>query len=195
MSYLVTILLPGSGHLPIGGFRVVYEYANGLVARGHDVTVVHPAMLYRDSSITEVPKKMIRYLQRRVDGSYRPNCWFNMDPRVRMEWVPSLHPRYIPEGDVAIATAWQSAEWLDTYPPERGEKVCLVYDFEHYMNASPGVRKRMALVFTQRMKAIATSPAVSDMLTACGAKDIAYIPNGINFQVFHQEKNLSDPLR
>jgi glycosyltransferase involved in cell wall biosynthesis len=195
MPYRITILLPGSGHAPLGGYRVAYEYANRLAARGHDVTAVHPAIPYRNMPVAQTPKKLVRYLQRRFDGSYRPNRWFSMDPRVKLEWVPSLHSRYIPAGDVIIATAWQTAEWLGSYPAEAGERACLVYDFEHYMSAAPAAQKHMASVFAQRMKVIATSPAVSEMLSTCGANDAAYIPNGIDFEVFHKERNLSDPLR
>jgi len=96
---------------------------------------------------------------------------------------------------VVIATAWQTAEWLNMYPVEKGKRVCLVYDFEHYMNAKPSMQKRIGLAFAQRMKVIATSPAVSEMLSASGANDAAYIPNGIDFQVFYEERTLSDPLR
>jgi len=145
--------------------------------------------------MTEMPRKFIRYLQRKVDGSYRPNRWFNIDARVRAEWVPSLHPRYIPNGDVVIATAWQTAEWLGIYPAEKGKKACLVYDFEHYMSASPALKERIGLALTQPMKAIATSPAVAGMLTACGADVTAYIPNGVDLDIFLTERSFSDPER
>ncbi len=94
-----------------------------------------------------------------------------------------------------MATAWQTAEWLDDYPITAGKRICLVYDFEHYMSGSPATRKRMAGVFGQRMKAIATSPAVFEMLSACGATDTAYIPNGLDFEVFRLDNGLSDPSR
>jgi hypothetical protein len=41
----VVFLLPRFSRRPIGGFRVVYEYARRLGARGHTVTVVHPRAL------------------------------------------------------------------------------------------------------------------------------------------------------
>jgi glycosyltransferase involved in cell wall biosynthesis len=94
-----------------------------------------------------------------------------------------------------IATAWQTAEWLDMYPSKMGKKACLVYDLEHYMSATPAVQKRIALALAQPMKAIAASPAVSEMLSVCGANDIAYIPNGVDFQAFHKENAFADPLR
>jgi len=41
----ITFLMPGYMWTPSGGYRVIYEYANRLVDRGHHVTVVHPRRL------------------------------------------------------------------------------------------------------------------------------------------------------
>ena len=37
----ISFVLPCSGRYPIGGFRIVYEYANRLADRGHQVSIVH----------------------------------------------------------------------------------------------------------------------------------------------------------
>ena len=53
----ISFLLPFSGHKPVGGFKVAYEYANGLARRGHEVTVFHaPARRLGESS----PKCLVR---------------------------------------------------------------------------------------------------------------------------------------
>lgn len=187
MSRSITILLPGSGHAPVGGIKVAYEYANRLSRRGHEVTIVHPASLFINRPLTKNPQKIVRYFQRRITGSYRPRSWFNLDGRVRTKWVPTLHERYIPDAEVVIATAWQTAEWLGTYPTAKGAKACLAYDYEHYMTASSQTQRTIALALSQSMKTISASPVVSEMLKSFGAKDTAYIPNGIDFEVFHRQ--------
>ena len=53
----VTFVLPGAGSVPVGGFKVVYEYANRLSERGHTVTVVHTAQPDRQASTRERLKK------------------------------------------------------------------------------------------------------------------------------------------
>ena len=40
MKKRVVILFPGSAHRPIGGHKVVYEYANRFVAIGYEVEKV-----------------------------------------------------------------------------------------------------------------------------------------------------------
>ena len=47
MKKRVVILFPGSAHRPIGGHKVVYEYANRFVADGYEVDMVYPAFKYR----------------------------------------------------------------------------------------------------------------------------------------------------
>ena len=36
----ICFCLPGFSRVPEGGFKVVYEYANKLVSRGHEVSIV-----------------------------------------------------------------------------------------------------------------------------------------------------------
>ncbi|HWN72720.1 MAG TPA: hypothetical protein VNN15_02810, partial [Solirubrobacterales bacterium] len=38
----IVFVLPARSAAPVGGFKVVYEYANRLVERGHEVALVHP---------------------------------------------------------------------------------------------------------------------------------------------------------
>lgn len=38
----IGFILPYFSEKPIGGYKVVYEYASRLAASGHKVTVIHP---------------------------------------------------------------------------------------------------------------------------------------------------------
>ena len=38
---IITFILPRTGETPIGGFKVVYEYANRLVEDGYTVNIVY----------------------------------------------------------------------------------------------------------------------------------------------------------
>ena len=180
----ITFLLPSAAPRPIGGFKVVYEYANHLAARGHIVTIVHPAMLELDTLWSKKPKKLVRYIQRRFDKSYLPGKWFRLDRRVQIRWVLSLLEKYIPNGDVVIATAWQTAEWVHSYGPEKGIKYYLIHDYEHYMTSDSETRERIAATYNGNIHNIATSPAGVEMLKTCGTEVDAYIPNGIDFDTF-----------
>src|SRR5215472_6104562 len=108
-SLRITFLLPGSGHIPAGGPKVVYEYANHLTRRGHCVTLVHPAFNPAGGTALQTGRGAVAFIARSVTQSFRPTSWFPLDPGVRLRWVPSLSSPFIPDGDVLVATAWSTA--------------------------------------------------------------------------------------
>ncbi len=194
----ITFILPGPGHHPIGLFKVAYEHANGLARRGHDVTVVHPAygLQHYRSPLKAGSRWLLRAVKQVVlKRGYRPDSWFQVDGRVRLLWVPSLYPRWIPEADAIVATAWQTAEWVLTYPAIKGDKFYLIHDYEHYMTAEPSVKARMAATYAGPIHNIVTSPACVGMLEEVGAPVGSYIPNGVDLDVYRLERAIDDESR
>ena len=175
----ITFILPGPGKHPVGGFKVVYEYANHLTDRGHIVTIVHPAMLEIDTQWRDRPKKWARYVQRRFDKSYFPSKWFHLDNRVQMRWVPSLVEKNIPDADVVIATAWQTADWIARYDKRKGRKYYLIQDMEDWS----GSKDRVLATWQLPMRKIVISKWLQDIAEQVGQAS-TYIPNGLDFSAF-----------
>jgi glycosyltransferase involved in cell wall biosynthesis len=185
----VTFILNRPGDKPIGGFKVVYEYANGLVRSGHSVTVVHaPPHLHGDNSPAGFVKRVLKFSGRALGiKDFSPKAWFSLDPGVKLLWAPSLHARWIPDGDAVVATAWQTAEWMAEYPSAKGRKFYLIQDFEYYMTSETSIRRRMEATYKSFFANIAISPAVINMVESCGGRVGAYIPNGMDFGVYRVE--------
>jgi glycosyltransferase involved in cell wall biosynthesis len=134
-THKITFVLPLAGTHPIGGFKVVYEYANFLAGRGHTVSVVHTAIYRLDQPLHRLGpraavRKLAEYIGHRLRGSYKPASWFQIHPAVELLWVPTLAARHIPNADVAIATAWETAEWVAAYPAAKGRKFYLIQHLE-----------------------------------------------------------------
>src|SRR5579885_3571237 len=70
----ITFLMPCYCWVPSGGFRVVYEYANQLVARGHRVTVIHPRRLAFPPEERFTLRQRLRRIRRHVFGELLPGC-------------------------------------------------------------------------------------------------------------------------
>ena len=80
---IITFILPRTGETPIGGFKVVYEYANRLVEDGYTVNIVY--------GITSRPVKNLiirygyyfcrwfRWLKYRISKNYTPEKWFKIN--------------------------------------------------------------------------------------------------------------------
>lgn len=131
----ITFVLPCFGTKPIGGVRVVYQYADGLVARGHAVSVVHAAFLSPRQYLRPLHRaREPRVLARGLVDIVRPRPsgvrWHPVDPRVRLLYDLTLGPAGVPDGDVVVATSWRTAEAVARYPAAKGRKHYLVQHYE-----------------------------------------------------------------
>ncbi len=176
----ITFVLPGSGHVPVGGFKVVYRYANGLATLGYRVSVVHPAILLKTATLTHRLKGFARYIRGQATRSYRPDGWFRLDPRVQVLWVPSLHPRYIPDADIVVATAAPTAEWVKDYPPSKGKKLYLIQGLETWSRIG---RERVLHTWKLPMRKIVIARWLQEVAVSLG-EQAEYIPNGLEFGIF-----------
>src|SRR5437899_5887378 len=106
----ITFLMPSYMWGPSGGYRVVYEYANQLVSRGHGVTVVHPRHLKFLAPEQRTIRQRLRKLRLTLrELISRPVIdWHPIDKRVRILYVPSVDEAHIPDGDVLFGTAWNT---------------------------------------------------------------------------------------
>jgi glycosyltransferase involved in cell wall biosynthesis len=175
----ITFVLPFAGTNPCGGPKVVYEYANHLSKRGHSVTVVHPALCGTHKPWVKRAKAAIRYVQRSIDGSYRPDKWFQVDPKVRLTWVWSLAERYIPDADAVIATWWETAEYVNSYSKEKGRLFYLIQGLETW----EGHEKRVYATWKMPLKKIVIAKWLMDIVGGVGESSVL-IPNGLDFHRF-----------
>ncbi|MBA7515276.1 D-inositol-3-phosphate glycosyltransferase [subsurface metagenome] len=130
----ITFILPGIGIA--GGIRVVFEYANRLQDRGHEVNVVYPLL-----SLRIKPKFNLKSLAGQALGATvnfkkgNKVDWFNL--KAKLIRVPTLSPRYvkiveklIPDADIVVATAWETAYPISKLNEKKGEKFYFVQHYE-----------------------------------------------------------------
>ncbi len=186
----ITFVLPGiSPTKPVGGFRVVYEYANHLSERGHKINVVHPLTLFLDK--ISFKKRIgipiisgINYL-----FGLPKVGWLDISSKINMVIVRSLEEKFIPEGDVIIATAWQTAEYIIGYSPAKGQKFYLVMDFYPWL----GPKDRLEATWRAPFKKVAISSWLYEkVLEASMEKDeVITIPLGIDQRRFCLTEDVS----
>lgn len=182
-SSRVTFVLPGAGALPIGGFKAVYEYANALARRGWHARVVHPDILTQDdieaegrSSNVHRIRRWLGYHRRRITGSFRPDRWFNIDPKVELLYTRTLEARYLPPSDVWIATWWYTAKWVAAYP---GARLYLIQGLEVW----GGPEAEVMATWKFPLRKVVVSRWLQDVARGMGeASD--YIPYGFDFNRF-----------
>jgi len=175
----VSFILPGSSRIPVGGYKVVFEYANALIARGHSVGVIHPAHIDEKASWGEKRYHDARYVLWGTTGQFGPQKWFKVRPEVDLKWVYSLRETSIPDAEVIIATGWPTAEYVSGYGASKGRKFYLLQHYETWWGPEARVRATWQLplhkiVIARWLEAIARE---------LGEKS-TYVPNGLDFQAF-----------
>lgn len=164
----------------MGGFRVVYEYANHLSVRGHQVNVAHPLLLSPDRM--NLKKRLgipVVLAVNRITGLPRVG-WLDICPKVNMLLVRSLQERFIPQGDVIVASAWQTAEQVIACAPDKGRKFYIVMDFDPWL----GPKDRLEATWRAPLHKIPISRWLYDRLIQCGANDVTLVPIGIQHERF-----------
>ena len=187
----VTFVLPGYPRRPMGGFRVVYEYANHLVARGHRVTVVHARRCVvppgTDTKAVFTPDRLRRGFEfvRETLGGPRID-WHRVDPRVDLQYVGVLRASCIPIGDVVVATSWRTAEPVLACGPEKGHKFYLVQHHETWDGPEDAVNATWQ--FPMRKIVIARWLERVGRELGVPTAEMRYIPNGIDHGTYRITK-------
>jgi glycosyltransferase involved in cell wall biosynthesis len=139
----ITFILP---NIEIsGGTKAVFEFANHLDGRGHDVSVIYPLMpmrsgakWYNIKSLVSRSKSAIAKLRKgtRVE-------WFEL--KANLIRVPTLAERYIPDADIVVATWWATAYYVNRYSNSKGEKFYLAQHYEIWGGAEEEVNNSYKL--------------------------------------------------
>lgn len=175
----ISFILPGPVRRPVGGYRVVYEYADRLAGRGHDVTVLHALV------VPWTPYRwplFVRRLAHSVMRNYSPR-WFSFNSRVELKMIPRITDKYIPDGDAVIATWWATSYPISELSKAKGKKFYLIQHYETWGGSPELVNKSYSL----GLRNIVISKWLKEALEGLGAEVFAHIPNGINFGLFRLE--------
>lgn len=113
-----------------GGIRVVAIYARLLAERGHQVTLISPPPARRRVPLARRLRELVAPRQGSgVRGSKSHLDGLGLDHRVLETWRP-VTDRDVPDGDVVIATWWETAEWVAALGSSKGAKLYLVQHHE-----------------------------------------------------------------
>ncbi|OGN27821.1 MAG: hypothetical protein A2941_00535 [Candidatus Yanofskybacteria bacterium RIFCSPLOWO2_01_FULL_49_17] len=168
---------------PAGGPRAFLTYAHLLARRGHEVTVIVPVNgAFRrlvGSLLVKKPKWFANFAAtlKRVDAAY--------------------HEQDIPDGDIIIATAWQTAGPVASYGPSKGKKSYLVQHYESLYHGKPEVVDALWAGPAMKLQKITISNWIKGILKEKFHSDADLILTPVDLELFHfvpEAKNKS-PVR
>lgn len=166
-----------------GGPLVILKLANFLVAKGHEVEilVVEPDMWSRAHMPEFIRKELVR-----ISVKVRPR-WFKLSKSVKKNVVFNNKEK-INNGDVIIATAVDTANFVYHLPSRCGKKIYFIQGYENWVLPDIEVQKTYGL----GMVNITVSNWLSGIVDEFSDSQSINISNGIDSSVFYLRKKLSE---
>ncbi len=177
----ITFILPGFIKTPMGGVKVVNEYANRLAERGHKVTLVYPLEIRTGNPFYALRKQISSLLDRLQNVTNR--LYYIPNPSVNVLVVKNIISKYVPFGDAIVAVGWQTAEAVAELPPEHGRKFYLLQSFETYFSQ----KKRILSTYHLPLVKIAVSRWIMEELQKIGEKCLGPLGNAVHPAEFFLE--------
>lgn len=184
----INLVLPFPVTKPVGGAKVMYEYANRLAAKGHDVCMYHSIKRPYKKSSTPVWLKQLIFALR---GVARP-AWFPLDERIESRIVPSITDKHIRDADIIMGTWWQMTYAISALHERKGKKFNLIQDYETWA----GQQDKVDASFSLQVQPLAIARHLKDLVSrkAPGISAI-HIPNAIDERAFFLETAIESRSR
>lgn len=181
----VTFILPEALKKPVGGYKMVYEYANMLSDEGHDVTILHTYTnaLARHKTLPLFVKKIV-YIWRYP----RHIEWFEFNKNVKIFRRWFISNKEVPDGDIVVATAYETANPVSKLNDTKGKKVYFIQGYETW----DADEKALAETYALGMKNIVISSWLKRIVDRYSVYPVALVPNGIDLNTFYKEKDFSE---
>ncbi len=179
---IINIALKGKKNYAIGGYKIMFEYANRLMERGHEVNILWNykdkfkkwPFIYNHKVIKDSIIKMF-YLGKKV-------AWFPVDDRIKqIEFIDGLRSKDVPDADIVIATAASSVEDVISLPDSKGKKCYFVQGVENWTIS----KDELAQTYRGFGLIIAISKWIKDNIFELSGEEAIIIPNGINNEEFY----------
>lgn len=179
----IVFVLPFRDKKPIGGYKIVYEYANRLLGRGHEVIIAYCSEY--DMIRTRLPLAVRTYLSS-ILAKYNPK-WFNLDKKVVKMTIPKIEDRYMPDADIVFATAIGTVESIEKLDGTKGKKFYLVQDYETWNRTDEEVCRTYRY---EDMQKVLIASWLREYMENQSHVDV--IPNPINTKEFFVKNSIED---
>ncbi len=171
----INILVPGI--FKSGGMKIIFDYANNLSERGHDINIYVPSVSYDYEKGAPDFRPNVRTVLRTVKNYTRSFSRFFDIRNVKISVVPVLNNFFIRDAYLSIATAWPTAYSLSDLNPGKGKKLYLIQDYEIWNSNIDKVDNS----YRMPMERITISNYLHDFIKEKFNSDSTVILNGLDF--------------
>lgn len=175
----ITWVLPQNYNTPIGGYKIVYQYANYLSLRGHSVRIIflqNPS--YVEKSKVYQFSRSIYWSVFNKNPFKKEVTWFPINPSIKIDWNITPNQLFFDQDEKVIATAYWTANFVNDANIPLINKFYFLQDYELFSGFSDEVDKTWKLPLHKF--------SVSSWLAELGEKKfgekIKFIPNFLDLR-------------
>ncbi len=180
----INFIIPFTGKT--GGIKVIFEYANRLSEKGHDVICYVPMKAYKFDNVGF--KGVIKNIKASIGNSIvrgKTVNWFKL--KVPIKLVPLINNTFIREADISIATAWPTAYDVNKLNKTKGKKFYLIQHYETWSGPLNKVDNSYKLDLNQIVVAKWLQDLMKDKFNN---KAVQLVHNGIDFNEFYNHNKI-----
>ncbi len=172
----INLILPFPATKPGGGSKIMYEIANRLQEREHDVMIYHAIKRPFKKTNTPLFIKRLLFAIRKVA---RPK-WFPLHDAVCSVIVPQITNKYIRDADVVMSTWWQMTYAVNALSISKGKKFNFIQGYEIWAGHADKVEASYSLSFHH----IVIAKYLEKLLLQKTGKNPIYLPLSIDDKKF-----------
>lgn len=169
----ITFVLPNYSRVPIGGYKIVFEYANRLCKDGFKVKIVflnnHALEEYKAPKC--IKNIIIKYFTRREPR------WLQLDTRI--EKISAINFKRNINTNIVIATAATTVNYVN-YNFKNAKKIYLIQDFENWNMSNMEVTNTYNIGFQN----IVIAKWLKKVVDSYSKMPSVYIQNPINTKIY-----------
>lgn len=177
----ITFVLPGITNTAVGGYKIVYEYANHLAERGFLVTIYFAQEAIEVNS----PLLALRPLAWRYKAKKYPT-WFPLNRQVKKKCALGITDSVIPDADYIVATDCRTAEPVFNLSASKGSKFYLIQGFETWTFPEEKVKR----TYTLGMTNITIAKWLKRIVDSTCASPATCIQNPVDTSIFYPDDSI-----
>ncbi|MBS1552406.1 MAG: glycosyltransferase family 4 protein [Bacteroidetes bacterium] len=161
--------------------KIIFDYANYLSGRGHDINIYVPSVSYDYEIGAPDFRPNVRTILRTIKNYTRSFSRFFDVRNIKISIVPVLNNYFIRDAYLSIATAWPTAYSLYNLNPGKGTKVYLIQDYEIWNSNID----KVDYSYRMSLERITISNYLHDFMKEKFGSDSTVILNGLDFSLLN----------
>lgn len=177
--------MPFKARRPIGGFKVMYEYANRLSELGYSIHITYPIQTkYMEYRLPYLVRKVLSYIE-----GFRTNKWFNFHDNITMSYVDKVCDKSMKDADVVIATWWTTVIAMGKLATSKGAKINLVQGYENWIGHEDELHSSYDIPSATN---VVVASYLRDIVQKYTSNETVLIPNAIDSDVYNVINSIDD---